>query len=345
MADALRVNVPFDEMKHKIVASLTGVGVPEEHAEILADSFIDAEVTGVESHGIIRMKAYIDRINSGALDPSDNYELDVRGNVVLVNANNGFGQVASIKAIDKCVELAKQNGVAVAGIYNSNHFGAAAYYANIIAKNNCFGMACSDCAPAVAAFGGKKAVLGTNPIGIAFPARDQNFCIDMSTSNVAKGKIRIYGRKGKKIPIGWAVDKDGNDTEDPWAALDGGCLLPIGGHKGYGLSLVVDALSGLLTTAGLSYQTVTLLNPNGQSNYGHFIAVIDIEHFLPIDDFKNRAQDWFEMIKGMEARPGMQIMIPGEPEDNARAKAEDINLMSTTMDMVNEYYEQYGKKA
>lgn len=344
MSQAKRVDCPFEEMRHKISATLIGVGVPEADAALLTDTFIDAEVTGVESHGIIRSKAYVDRILRGSMDPTGAIEMDIRGNVVHVNANNGFGQIASVRAIEKCVELAKEHGVAVAGIYNSNHFGAAAYYSNLIAEKGCFGFAVSDCAPAVAPFGGKKPVLGTNPIGISFPARDQTFCIDMSTSNVAKGKIRIYGRKGLKIPFGWAVDKEGNDTDDPWAALDGGSLLPIGGHKGFGLGLVVDALSGLLTGAGLSYQTTSLIKPDGLSNYGHFIAVIDIEHFLPLEAFKNRAQDWFDMIKGMEARPGMKIMIPGEPEDMARANAKQLNLMASTMDIINEYYEKYGKK-
>lgn len=341
---ANRVDISFQEMKGKIMAVMTNLGVPEADADLFSDSLIDAEVTGVESHGVTRMKSYADRILSGALDPTGNISMEVNGAVVRVDAGNGFGQVATCRALDKCTELAKKYGVSVAGIYNSNHLGAAAFYVNKIAEAGCLGFVASDCAPCVAPFGGMTPLLGTNPIGIAFPARDQIFCIDMSTSAAAKGKIRIYGRKGLKIPFGWAVDADGNDTEDPWKALDGGTLLTVGGHKGYGLSMVVDTLAALLTGAGLSYQTVTLLNPTGQSNYGHFVCVIDIEHFLKLDEFKDRAQEWFEMIKSSKARPGMNIMIPGEPEAMARAKAEKLNVLESTMDIINEYYKKYGVK-
>ena len=344
---ANRVSVPQSEMKEKIMAVMTNLGVPEKDADIFSDTLIDAEITGVESHGITRMKAYADRILSGALNPTGDIKLDVRGNVVSVDAGNGFGQIATTRAYEKCIEIAKESGIACAGIYNSNHLGACAYYANKIAEQGCIAFVASDCAPAVAPFGGLTPLLGTNPIGIAFPAKDQTFCIDMSTSASAKGKIRIYGRKGLQIPVGWGCDAEGNDTTDPWAVLDGGTLMPMGGHKGYGLSMMVDVLSALLTGAGLSYQTVTLLNPNGKSNYGHFVCVIDIEHFLPLDEFEQRAQDWFEMIKASKPRPGMKIMIPGEPEDIARAKAaetQEVNLLEGTMDIVNEYYEKYGKK-
>ena len=342
---ANRVTVPFEEMKAKIMAVMTNLGVPEKDADIFSETLIDAEITGVESHGITRMKAYADRILSGMLNPTGEFKMTVNGNAVTIDADNGFGQIATMAAVNKCVELAKQNGVAVAGIYNSNHLGACAYYVNKIAEQGCIGFVTSDCAPAVAPFGGMTPLFGTNPFGVAFPAKDQNFCIDMSTSAVAKGKIRIYGRKGLEIPMGWGCDAEGNETTDPWAVLNGGVLMPVGGHKGYGMSMCVDMLSALLTGAGLSYQTVTLLNPQGQSNYGHFVCVIDIEHFIKLDAFKERAQEWFNMIKNSQPRPGMKIMIPGEPEDNARAKANNqINLLESTMDIVNEYYEKYGKK-
>lgn len=338
-----RVNVSFEEMKMKICAVMTGLGLRIEDAEILADSLIDAEVTGVESHGITRMKAYADRALSGVLNLKAEPVLDVSGAVVRVDADNGLGQVACCRAVEKCVELAKQYGISCAGIYNSNHFGTCAYYSNKIADEGCIGMAMSDCGVSVAPFGGMTPLFGTNPIGISFPAENQTFCIDMSTSAVARGKIRIYSRKGYEIPVGWAIDADGNDTTDPFKALDGGVMLPVGGHKGYGLAMVVDALSALLTGAGLSYQTITLLDPRGKSNYGHFISVIDIEHFLPLGDFKQRAQEWFDMIKASKPRPGMTIMIPGEPEDNARAAARELNILASTMDVVNDYYEKYGK--
>lgn len=343
---ANRVCVPQSEIKMKIMAVMTKLGVPDKDAELFSDSLIDAEITGVESHGITRMKAYADRILSGALNPNGDIKMEVNGCVVKVDAGNGFGQIATTRASEKCIELAKQYGISCAGIYNSNHLGTCAYYTNKIAEQGCLGLVVSDCAPAVPPFGGLTPLFGTNPIGIAFPSKDQVFNIDMSTSACAKGKIRIYGRKGLEIPLGWGCDAEGNDTADPWAVLNGGTLLPIGGHKGYGLGMMVDVLSALLTGAGLSYQTVTLLNPNGLSNYGHFVCVLDIEHFINLDEFKQRAQDWFEMIKASKARPGMKIMIPGEPEDLKRAQAAEtgeVDLLATTMDIVNEYYEKYGK--
>lgn len=339
-----RVEVSFEEMRRKITGVMKGVGFREEDAQLMADALIDGEVTGVESHGATRLKAYADRALAGVLNVNAQPKVEVNGAIVRVDADNGLGQTATCLAAEKCVALAKTYGISCAGIYNSNHFGTSAFYSNRIAEAGCIGFAVSDCGASVPPYGGMTPMFGTNPVGISIPAERETFCIDMSTSAVAKGKIRIYDKKGLEMPLGWAADAEGNDTVSPAKALAGGLLLPMAGHKGYGLAMAVDALCALLTGGALSCQTTTLADLSHTSDYAHFVAAIDIEHFLPLGEFKSRTQEWFDAIRATQPRPGMEIKIPGEPEARARAGAKCLHVLSKTMDTVNEYYDKYAAK-
>lgn len=337
-----RVNVNVDEIKIKLHTIFKGVSVPKQDAEIVINALLDAETSGVESHGLMRMKAYVDRIVEHKIAANPIIKVEENGAVVRIDGGNGLGQVVTMCAVNKCVEVAKKYGVGVAAIAHSNHFGTAAYYTNIMAKEGCIGISATSAGPTVAPFGGMDLLLGTNPFSVAFPATKQVFCADMATSATAKGKIRIYAKSGKTIPVGWALDAEGNDTTDPEEAIKG-ILLPMSGHKGYALAMIVDALCGLLSGANLSCEATSMFNTQNLANVGHFICAINIEHFLPLENFERRAQEWFEKIRTSKTRQGMRIMIPGEPEAERKLLIKDqLSVLRETARTIDDYYKKYA---
>ena len=337
-----RVDVKQEELRRKAEQVLQGLKVPEKDAATVVDVMMDAEISGVESHGLMRLKAYSDRIIQGMIEPDPEIKVQVNGSVAHVDGGNGLGQVVTVKAMDTAVELAKKNGIGMATVCRSNHFGTAAYYANRIAEQGCIGIVASMAGPTMAPFGGMDLLLGTNPFAVAFPGSEQTFCGDMATSATAKGKIRIYAKKGQQIPMGWALDKDGNDTTDPEKAIKG-ILLPMGGHKGYALAMAVDAVCALLSGANLSCESASVFASKDPANTGHCIIAIDIAHFLPLADFEIRAQNWFDRLKNSRPRQGFRIMIPGEPEAVRKQNTgEVLSILGETMDAVNDYFEKYA---
>lgn len=315
-------------------------GLNERDAGIVSGALMDAEASGVESHGIMRLKAYMDRLECGLASAHPDIEIRQNGAAIQVDGGNGLGQIVMSRAAEECIQTARHYGVAVAAVRRSNHFGTAAYYASQIARAGCIGFAATNAGAAMAPFGGMDTLLGTNPFAVAFPARDQIFCADMATSAAAKGKIRIYAKQGKAIPLGWALDAEGNDTTDALAAVEG-ILLPMGGHKGYSLAMAVDALCGLLSGANLSCESPSMFESGRSSDVGHFVCAVHIAHFRPLREFEDRAQRWFERIKSSRPRPGMTVMIPGEPESERRAAAgERLDILQETMAVVETYLER-----
>lgn len=329
-----RISVNMDALYADLNRIFQSAGLSEQDAGIVAGALIDAEASGVESHGVMRLKPYMDRLKGGLISAHPNIEVQENGIAILVDGGNGLGQVVMRQTAEKCIQTARRYGAAAAAVRHSNHFGTAAYYASQIARAGCIGLVATNAGATMAPFGGMELLLGTNPFAVAFPARDQIFCADMATSAAAKGKIRIYEKQGKPIPLGWALDAAGNDTTDALAAVEG-ILLPMGGHKGYGLAMAVDALCGLLSGANLSCEAPSVFDVERRSDVGHFACAIDIAHFLPLEEFENRAQQWFEKLKSSRPRPGMAVMIPGEPEINRRAAAGKVlSILSETMSMV-----------
>lgn len=332
-----------NETLNKVQRIFMGMGVPEKDALRTADALMNAELSGVESHGLARLQAYSSRILKGLIDPKPNIQITVDGATAKVNGGNGLGQVVAWKSTEECIKLAKKYGIGIVSVSNSNHFGTAAYYTNYIADQGCIGFAASSSGPTMAPFGGTELLLGTNPFSIAFPGKEETFCADMATSAAAKGKIRIYAKQNKQLPIGWALDAEGNDTTDPSAAIKG-ILLPMGGHKGYALAMAVDAICSLLSGANLSCESSSMFKEEQTANTGHFFAALDIAHFLPPEEFVRRAQQWFDHIRSSKCRPGFDnIMIPGEPERKRRIiNKKTLSISKDVADLIEKYYEEYG---
>lgn len=304
-------------------------GVPQEDAALVTENLITADLSGMPSHGLMRTKPYVTRIRKKLTNPCPHITYEqVADSMFQVNGDQALGQVAAMYALELCMDRAKHTGNAIAVVNHMNHIGMASFYTKKAAEKGLLAFACTNASPTMAPYGGLDCLLGTNPLSVSFPAgKYVDFTLDVATTAVARGKIRVYERENKPIPVGWAVDANGEDTTDPAAALTGS-LLPMGAHKGYGLAMVVDTLSGLLAEADLSCEADSMFNATTQANTGCYISVVDIGRFLPASQFQERAEKWFDRIKTSRVRPGFkEIFIPGEIENRRCAAADGILVL------------------
>jgi LDH2 family malate/lactate/ureidoglycolate dehydrogenase len=290
-------------------------GVPSPDAEVFARALVDADLHGVGTHGLSRLGIYLQRIEKGLIDPKAELSIDRNGGSILaLNAGNGLGQVQAVKALNRLIPLARQNGIAAATIRNSQHFGALSYFCNMAADNGMILLAMTNCEPAMSPTGGVQPFFGTNPIAASFPTgKGFHIKIDMATSIVARGNIIAASRKKRPIPEGWALDPDGNPTTDAQQALMG-TVLTMAGHKGYALALMIEIFSSVLSGAAIGADIGSMYkNLDRKQDVGHFFCLINIEAFLDLPDFKRRIDETIDQIKSNKRRPGVdEILVPGE---------------------------------
>jgi LDH2 family malate/lactate/ureidoglycolate dehydrogenase len=298
---------------HKI---LKVAGIPDKDVGIISDSLIFADLRGVGSHGVIKLKDYIDKINAESMASHTEIQvLKENASTILIDANNGFGQIAGLKAMEYCVTKASKTGIGSAGVRNSNNFGAAAYLAMQALNNGMIGIVITNTAPTVPPWGGAQPMLGTNPIAVAIPAGEElPIVLDMATTVVARGKIRVAAQKNEKIPFGWALDSTGTPTEDPLDALHG-FLMPIGGPKGYGLSLIISILTGVLCGSVFSTETKPLADASAPSRFSHFMATINVDSLINLNNFRTQMDSLIRKIKSCPKQNGIdEVYLPGELE-------------------------------
>ncbi|MEM2440015.1 MAG: Ldh family oxidoreductase [Candidatus Bathyarchaeia archaeon] len=340
--------VSAEQLKHICAEILKNVGASSEEADIVADSLVKANLRGIDSHGVIRLKVYVDRVRFKTIIPQAPTKV-VREtpSAALVDGGHGFGQVIAVKAMKLAIRKAKKTGIGAIGVFNTNHFGMLAYYALIAMQEDMISLITTNGSPYVVPWGGKVPMLGTNPICIGIPS-DQEIPIilDMATSAAARGKIEKAAKEGTKIPADWAVDENGKPTTDPIAALKG-ALLPFGGPKGYGLSFVIDILSGCLTGAAFGKHVVSLYPENKVSTLGHFLLAINPDSFIPIKEFKAAVARAVKEIKACPTAPGVpEVLVPGEIEYRTEQKRlrEGIPIGEETWRMIEELCKETGVK-
>lgn len=309
--------VKVEVLKGFVTEVLRAAGVPEANAAIAAEVLIKADLRGVDSHGIARLDIYVKRIRQGLIDgKAEPRVIREMPAAATVDGQNGLGQVAGTKAMDLCIKKARSAGAAAVAVRNSNHFGIGAYYALRAVPHDCIGVALSNASPLMVPFGGRDQLLGTNPMAVAIPAGEEKpVVLDMATAQQARGKIEIALRKGEKIPLGWAVDKDGNPTDDPAKALEGS-LLPMSGAKGYGLAYILDVFSGVLSGALFLNQIGALFTDfTRPQQLGHFFAAFYVGAFMDVAEFKARMDKSIRTIHESRPAPGFsRVLVPGEPE-------------------------------
>ncbi|WP_414470202.1 L-sulfolactate dehydrogenase [Methanobacterium sp. ACI-7] len=304
------MNITAEQEKEIIIEILTKMNIKEEHAEIVADVTLDANLKGFSSHGLGRFPQYVKGLKAGTIVTDAEIEIEKETpSMALINGNHIFGHVVAYKAMEIAIQKAKETGIAIVGVHDSNHFGVTGYYTDMAVMQDMIGIVVANTEPAVAPLGGKEPILGTNPIAIGIPSNKNYVSVDMATSASARGKLLEAVRKGQKIPENVALDVDGNPTIDPEEALKGS-ILPFGAHKGYALAFMIEILAGPLVRAASGKAVMGTANPEEMCTKGDLLIVIDPSKFVDIEEFKADVDNFITEIKGS----GENIFIPGDME-------------------------------
>jgi LDH2 family malate/lactate/ureidoglycolate dehydrogenase len=317
-----------EELHKFCCAILERLKVAPEGAKEVADCLLQADLRGVDSHGMVRLPVYAERIRKGVVNPRPVTRIiRTSAATALLDGDNGLGAVVGSRAMEKAIELAADIGVSFVGVRRSNHFGIAAFYAQKAVRKGLIGCAASNAPPHMAPFGGRARFLGTNPFSIGIPAGKQPpLVFDASTSVVARGKIIVAAKENNAIPAGWAIDPDGNPTTDAKAAL-AGAVLPFGGPKGSAISLIIDVLCGVLTGAAFALTLNTLENLRAQQNLGHVLVAMRTDIFVTAEDFASRMDEILRTLKSSPPAPNTeQVLIPGEIEQQNEAKNQTVGV-------------------
>ena len=313
-----------EDLNDYMVRFFVKLNVPKADAETAAEVLLAADLRGVDSHGIIRLNTYYgDRLRKGLIDPlSPVTVLNETPVSLALSGGNGMGQVVGKLAMTRCIEKARQIGMAMVTVRNSNHYGIAGYYAMMALEQDLIGISFTNSQPLVAPTYGRKALIGTNPIAVAVPAGSERpYVLDMATSIVPIGRITVYDKAAKPIPAGWGIDKDGTVTTNPSEVLKGGALMPLGGidlmrgYKGYGLGLLVDIFSGVLSVSAFAGDVGHPSSEGKFANVGHFFGAIRIDAFRPLAEFKRDMDGIIQQLKESPKAVGQdRIYIHGEKE-------------------------------
>ena len=324
----------------------TAIGLPDEDAAIVADNLIQAELSGISSHGITRMDMYVKKLDSGLINKTGEIKILADGPAtLLVDGCNCMGMVAAVKAVRLGIAKAREAGATVVGVRNSNHFGTASYYTQMVAGEGMLGISMTNAQAHMAPWGAAQSFLGTNPLSFGLPTAGDPIVLDMATSVVARGKLLIAAEKGESIPLGWALDADGNPTTDPSEAAKGS-MLPIAGPKGYGLSMFIDLLSGLITGAGFGDHSLDNgTEYPGAANVGHFFIIIDIARFIPYALYEELVGKYILALKDLPRAEGVpEIYLPGEIEQRKSCENKSGGLMihEAVLDRIGELCARFG---
>ncbi|HEY5843299.1 MAG TPA: Ldh family oxidoreductase [Mycobacterium sp.] len=339
-------SIPAEALTGFAAAVLRGAGLPDDDADVVAASLVAADLRGVASHGVARLGQYLARIEHGVMvaDPDIRIVNDMPA-AALLDAGNGFGQLAATRAMGIAIEKARVTGIGAVSVANSNHFGIAGLYAQQAAAAGLIGIVMTNASPAMAPFNTSERMLGTNPLAIGIPAgAHPAIVLDMSSSLVARGKIRGAHRRGEtEIPEGWAYDQGGRPTTDSAAALDG-LLAPIGGAKGAGLSLMIDLLSGVLSGSGAGGAVTNITDISRPSRTGHLMIALDPAAFIGRDIFERETAEIVDRIHSLPAADGGRVYLPGELEEqrSTHQLSSGIPLNATVLAELDELALKYA---
>jgi LDH2 family malate/lactate/ureidoglycolate dehydrogenase len=327
------IRISAESLRKFATAIFRDAGCRDADALTMAQCLVQSNLWGIDSHGVLRLPDYLGRLRSGAMNakPGIRTLKSVPGLEVL-DADNGPGFIAARAAMSRAIELAEAGNIAAVGIINSNHCGAAALYARMAVEKSMIGIAMSNVAPNMVAAGGSSPITGNNPFAIAAPTFGEfPFVLDISTSAVAGGKLLAAARNGESIPLDWATDREGRPTTDPKVGFEG-FLLPMGGHKGFGLALAIDILCGLVTGGSFQHHLKGMYRyPNDPSNTAHLMLVINPLAIIDKQELTSRFREFFDTVKRSPRWDGGEAMLPGEIEhrQELERKRDGIPLPAT----------------
>ncbi|TVR70944.1 MAG: Ldh family oxidoreductase [Spirochaetaceae bacterium] len=327
------VTIQAEELTSLVVARLAEAGVRREDAEIVADVLVYADLRDTQSHGVFRVEHYVNRVRSGGLNLAASFSVErVRSVAGILDAQGGFGHVAARVATEEAVRMAREHGIGLVGVRNSSHCGSLAYYVDIALRAGMMGIVAANTDAAVVPFGGKYRFFGTNPYAFGFPGRKDSVLLDMATSEVAFGKIYYARKENVAIPPGWALDRNGEPTTDADEAY---ALFPFGGYKGFGINLMVEALTGVLA-GGVFGPEVSRMYENLDTyrDLSSFHLVVDPTLFEG-DGVYDTAQKMIEDLRAQPPASGHgEVLVPGDPERRSmeRCRREGIQLPRAVYD-------------
>lgn len=308
--------VSVDALRRLVQDIFERCAMSPEDAALLAETLVQADARGVHSHGVIRVPEYVAKLTTGGVDPRGRpWVAREEGASVVVDGGNSMGQIGARFAMERAIERAEKLGIGVAAVRGSNHCGAMAYYAMLALPRDQIGLATTNALPTMAPWGGRERLLGIDPLGVAIPAGAESPIVyDAAFSGSAHGKIRVFQQKGRPIPEGWALDRDGHPTTDPAKAIEG-LLLPIGGFKGAGLALIFGLLSSMLSEAAYGTELGDMEHGPTPGRDGHFFLAIRISAFTNVARFKERIDRAIQELHACALAPGFdRVYAPGELE-------------------------------
>lgn len=347
------------EIKEKAFQIFKAIGCSENNASIIANVLIRAEERGINSHGLIRIKDYYGMYKAGRINPNPNIKIERESlSTAVIDGDRGFGPVVAHYAMKKAIEKAKEAGTAWIAVNNSSHFGIAGYYSMMALENDMIGISMTNANPLVAPTFSIDRFLGTNPIAVAIPAGKQApFVADFATTPIARGKLAVMHKLGKKATDGFVQDAKGVPSNDPNILTEGGAILPLGAdrehgsHKGYCMGAIVDLLSSVLSGANfgpfvppqVSYLKVKDNLPG--KGLGHFFGAMRIDAFQEADEFKKYMDLWLETFRKAKPIEGEErVLIPGDIEREMEEKinAEGITIIDSIKEDMDNIMKELG---
>ncbi len=323
------MNFTLDRLLSFTKEILLKIGCSEKDAQTAADVLLSADLRGVDSHGVARLSGYVRLWEAGRINPIPNIKkVYETASTAVVDGDGGLGLVVAPFAMQVAIDKARVAGTGWVSVKNSNHYGIAGIHAMQALQHDMIGISLTNASPLVSPTFSAERLLGTNPIAVAIPAKNQpSFVADMATTTAANGKLEILQRKGRDAPLGWIQDKDGLPTTSVFGVKDGGALLPLGGdrehgsHKGYALGAIVDIFSAVLSGANYGPWVPPFVaflqpdpNPVGEG-LGHFFGAMRVDAFRPADEFKENMDTWITRFRASKTIQGHEkVLIPGDPE-------------------------------
>jgi LDH2 family malate/lactate/ureidoglycolate dehydrogenase len=337
---------PADRLSAFAGEAFVRLGVAAEDAQLLADSLVQADAWGHASHGVMRTFWYGARLETGAMARATRPEFVAdAGGLAVLDGHDGIGQVVAKRAMESAIDRAQAHGIGAVAVRGSGHFGTAMYFTRMAAAAGCIGFLSTNASPAMAPWGAREKRVGTNPWSWAAPAGSfPPMMLDVANTAVARGKLYVARQRGQAIPEGWAMDEDGRPTTDPGLGI-AGTILPMAGHKGYAIAVLMDVVSGVLSGSAFGGAVVGPYRAEARSGAGHLAIAIDIAVCRPLDAFEADMEALIRDLKSTPPAPGFdEVLYPGEPEARhaARCAVDGIELPAATVAELNGHARRIG---
>ena len=319
--------------------ALISAGLSEADARLTAELQVGADMRGIYTHGTIGMRRFVQLMRDGGIDPRAVPETTAEGPAwAQLDAHQAIGMVGAHAGMTAAIDKARNTGIGTAGVRNSNHFGAACMYALMAMDQGMIGVATSNVDPVMSIPGGRGPVIGNNPLSYAVPTRTQPpIVLDIAMSTVAGGKVHSAHSLGKPIPEGWLTDAEGMPTTDPSGLNRGSALTPLGGHKGYGLALLVESLASVLAGASITSDILSWSTESSRPcGEGHWFMAIDVGAMMPADEFLDRSDELVRRMRSVPRASGAErTLVPGEIEQESEAVCRELGVALTQQTVDN----------